>query len=444
MGKVYYDMGFLATAEVVECSATDLVGQYVGQTGPKTQKLLEKALGKVLFIDEAYRLAEGNFAKEAMDEIVDSVTKPMFAQKLMIILAGYDADINRLMSINPGLTSRFPDVVAFRGLHPNECAKLFTELLQNQKLQLRRKNKDLDIAVLESPAGEFLRKLLLQFETLLNLPNWANARDVQTLAKCVFGKTIKSTTLSQGKLTVDEETIFAEIDMMIAERAHRSHIPTLDQHSSLSEVPQAAFDSRFDSPPAAQTTRSVQGISQTHRPPSPPPSRDIPAAPDKTPRDAEVSDEEWERLQQDKAAAEAREEEYKRLLEQEAALQKSISSLEEAARRDAEEANQRDAEEMNQRNVDEASRRDADEAKRLHEEARLQHELERRAREAELNALERKRQAEEEGRRKEHAVQKRLREMGVCCMGYRWIKQAYGYRCAAGGHNVSNAELGLG
>jgi hypothetical protein len=76
MGKVYFDMGFLATAEVVMCSAIDLVGQYVGQTGPKTKKLLEKALGKVLFIDEAYRLAEGHFAKEAMDELVDCLTKP--------------------------------------------------------------------------------------------------------------------------------------------------------------------------------------------------------------------------------------------------------------------------------------------------------------------------------------------------------------------------------
>jgi SpoVK/Ycf46/Vps4 family AAA+-type ATPase len=47
MGQIYYDMGFLASAEVVECSASDLVAQYVGQTGPKTRKLLEKALGKV-------------------------------------------------------------------------------------------------------------------------------------------------------------------------------------------------------------------------------------------------------------------------------------------------------------------------------------------------------------------------------------------------------------
>jgi AAA+ superfamily predicted ATPase len=52
MGKVFYDMGFLSQAKVEECSATDMIGQYVGQTGPKVQKLLEKAMGKVLFIDE--------------------------------------------------------------------------------------------------------------------------------------------------------------------------------------------------------------------------------------------------------------------------------------------------------------------------------------------------------------------------------------------------------
>ena len=80
MGKIYYDMGILESDEVIEISATELVGQFVGQTGPKTQQQLEKALGKVLFVDEAYRLAEGNFAKEAIDEIVDRLTKPDFAQ----------------------------------------------------------------------------------------------------------------------------------------------------------------------------------------------------------------------------------------------------------------------------------------------------------------------------------------------------------------------------
>lgn len=82
-GKLYYDMGFLSKAEVVECSATDLIGQYVGHTGPKVQKVLNNALGKVLFIDEAYRLAGHGFAKEAVDELVDSVTKEKYKGKLI-------------------------------------------------------------------------------------------------------------------------------------------------------------------------------------------------------------------------------------------------------------------------------------------------------------------------------------------------------------------------
>ena len=106
MGQVYYDMGFLSTAKVVECSASDLIGQYVGQTGPKTQKQLEKALGQVLFVDEAYRRAEGLFATEAVNELVDILTKPKFLGKMVVILAGYDDDMNRLLSVNPGPAHR--------------------------------------------------------------------------------------------------------------------------------------------------------------------------------------------------------------------------------------------------------------------------------------------------------------------------------------------------
>jgi hypothetical protein len=128
MGKVYYDMGFLSKAEVVPCSASQLVGEYVGQTGPKTRKLIESAMGKVLFIDEAYRLSGGLFAKEALDELVDCLTSERFFRKLIVILAGYDADINALMSSNPGLSSRFPDTVVFHPLPPQACLDLLIKV----------------------------------------------------------------------------------------------------------------------------------------------------------------------------------------------------------------------------------------------------------------------------------------------------------------------------
>jgi AAA+ superfamily predicted ATPase len=149
MGKVFYDMGFLAQAKVVNCSATDMIGQYIGHTGPKVQKLLEKALGKVLFIDEAYRLAEGRFATEAMDELVDCLTKPKYAQKLVTILASYDEDMDRLMSVNPGLTSRFPESVIVKHMAPDTCLELLAKTLANLK---RKQNGPFDISVLTLPS----------------------------------------------------------------------------------------------------------------------------------------------------------------------------------------------------------------------------------------------------------------------------------------------------
>ena len=433
MGKVYYDLGFLATAEVVECSATELVGQYVGQTGPKTQRLLEKGLGKVLFIDEAYRLAEGHFAKEAMDEIVDSITKPKFAQKLIIILAGYDADINRLMSINPGLTSRFPETLLFKGLDPDESVRLLTESFQEYKRKLLQKKTDLDMTILESPRNTFFQDLLDRFKTVSKLPNWANARDVQTIAKGIFNKTIKFATTSSGRLTVDEKTIITIIDAMIVERMHRSQVPISDHHQ-LPSATATPIQARLENPTTASRKQSAQSVSsQARRPGSPVPHHDTQTTPDDTSRDANVIDEVWERLQHDKAAAQAKEQEYKRLLEQEVALQKSIAVADE---RKTESTNEIIPEKATQPGVD-------DEAKRNHEEARLRHEMGRRALEAELEALRRKRQEEEERRRKEREAQKKLRDMGVCCMGYRWIKQDLGYRCAGGSHYVSNAQLEL-
>ena len=136
MGQVYYDLGFLSAVEVVECSASDLIGSYVGHTGPKTRGQLEKALGKVLFVDEAYRLAEGNFATEAVNELVDLLTKPTFMNKLVVVLAGYDDDIDRLISINPGLSSRFPKQIVFRNMNPQDCLMVLERSLQEQEIQV--------------------------------------------------------------------------------------------------------------------------------------------------------------------------------------------------------------------------------------------------------------------------------------------------------------------
>ncbi|KAI6780754.1 Stage V sporulation protein K-like protein [Emericellopsis cladophorae] len=101
---------FSPALDVVEVSASALMGEYVGQTGPKARRLLESALGKVLFIDEAYRLAlPHSYGDETVSELVDAMTRPTFARKMIVVQAGADDSMDRLLRVNPGLKKSICD-----------------------------------------------------------------------------------------------------------------------------------------------------------------------------------------------------------------------------------------------------------------------------------------------------------------------------------------------
>lgn len=423
MGKVYYDMGLLSSPKVEELSATDLIGQYVGQTGPKTNKALEKALGRILLIDEAYRLAEGPFAKEAMDELVDCITKPKFAQKLIIILAGYDNDINHLMTVNPGLTSRFPESTQFNPLGPDHCIDLLRELFRKKAKSLTGR-ANFDISVIESLTDEFRRQLRGSFDTLVHMSNWANARDVETISKSIFGKLVKN--LSGKDLVLDEQSIISEINAMIKERQHRATAQPSDAKPSPIDLQSLLANQDNKEAPKKMTTTHNTRIQAPEQPQEPVQEPSNPT----DPRDAGVSDAIWAQLQRDKAAAEHREKEYQRLQQEEAAEQKRLAELK---KQEAE----------NLAREEEARKRKDDEERLRLERERIQRELERRAMEKHLEDLRKKREAEEAARRKDMQAQMKLRQLGVCVAGFRWIKQDGGYRCAGGYHFVSDAQLGI-
>ncbi len=212
-GKVYYDLGFLSHVEVVECSASDLIGQYVGQTGPRTIKQLERGLGKVLFIDEAYRLGEGHFAQEAVNELVDIVTKPRFAGKLVIILAGYSNDMDNLLRVNEGLSSRFADQIIFAPLGPEDCLRL---------LDARLKESRVLIPELQDSAKN--QELLSTMAKLSQLPSWGNARDVQTLAKEMVRLAYETNQEKVDQLTISGQAALQSIQKMLSEREARNKV----------------------------------------------------------------------------------------------------------------------------------------------------------------------------------------------------------------------------
>lgn len=412
-------MGLLAQAKVEECSATDMIGQYVGQTGPKVQLLLEKALGKVLFIDEAYRLAEGGYATEAMDELVDCLTKPKFAQKLVTILAGYDEDMNRLMSINPGLTSRFPESVIFKHMEPGTCLDLLTKSLQ------RKKGAPLDLSVLIPPSEDLRRSMIDLFQRLSELKSWGNARDVKSLAKSMFGKLISTAVPPVTSLVLTEGIIIEAMENMLEERSRRSeavgttrNVPIFhptqisqqqQQHVADVHTPKITTNSNISPPEASpdQQKPQHQDMKQVEEVDA---HLQLPKDPN---RDAGVADAVWHQLELDKQTTAAREKEYHQLQEEKIREEQRVAELKRAEKAAAEE----------------------EERRRLEEE-RMRLELERIKRMEELAALERARQ-------KEMEVQKRLRNLGVCPVGFQWIKQGHGYRCAGGSHFVGNHQLGL-
>ncbi|KAJ4250924.1 hypothetical protein NW762_011574 [Fusarium torreyae] len=215
VGTIFYDLGFLSSDEVVVCSVTDLVGQYTGQTGPKVRKLFERGLGKVLFIDEAYQLNGGDstFHQEAVGEIVDIMTKPKYAGNMVVILAGYDDDMERLLRTNSGLRSRFPTIVNFTSMTPEHCLKHLIQCLDKLKIQILDPTADQD-----QRAG-----VLEVFERLRETGEWANGRDVETLAQRIIGHVfVKEAEIEDGSEGSELVVSFGEVreylEMMLEER----------------------------------------------------------------------------------------------------------------------------------------------------------------------------------------------------------------------------------
>ncbi|KAK6992252.1 P-loop containing nucleoside triphosphate hydrolase protein [Favolaschia claudopus] len=398
MGQVYCDMGFLSSPKVEECRASDLIGQYVGQTGPKTVKLMEKALGRVLFIDEAYQLAGSSaFAQEAIDELVGLLTNTRFQAKMVVVLAGYDDDMNMLLSVNAGLASRFASELTFRNMDPDKCLALLRKELQKSKVTL-------------DPASD--SDIISLLENMSQLQGWGNARDMKTMAKEMVGIALSK------QLVLSASDAVACVQRHFTSLSNRSAAPTV---ARLGQVlaQSAPPPSRTPFSTNVATTTKIREVEATSMEPS---------NTDEVGRDAGVSDAVWRQLQQDTKAAEA--EQRRR--------QEEIEKAEHAAREAKEEEERRIAE---IKRLEQMAR--DDEGKRKLEEARLRELVARQERERLELERQARRKAEEAARRQEAKAQSKLREMGVCEAGFRWIKQQGGYRCAGGAHFVGDQQLGL-
>jgi SpoVK/Ycf46/Vps4 family AAA+-type ATPase len=128
LGRVFAALGLLSRPEVVEATRADLVGEHLGATAIKTNKVIDSALGGVLFVDEAYSLVNPGysggdaFGAEAVQTLLKRAEDDR--ERLVIILAGYDGDMDRFLRSNPGLASRFAVRVAFPSYGPDDMLNI--------------------------------------------------------------------------------------------------------------------------------------------------------------------------------------------------------------------------------------------------------------------------------------------------------------------------------
>lgn len=137
LGKLLFEAGLLAKGHVVEVERADLVGEYIGHTAQKTKDHIRKALGGILFIDEAYSLARGgekDFGKECIDCLVKGMED--HAKELVVILAGYPKEMERFLDTNPGLRSRFPIHLSFPDYTIDELVQIGCLMLKNRDYRL--------------------------------------------------------------------------------------------------------------------------------------------------------------------------------------------------------------------------------------------------------------------------------------------------------------------
>lgn len=145
MGNILNQMGILKRGHVVEVDRAAMVGQYVGETAQKTDKLIEEAMDGVLFIDEAYTLIKKGGGQDFGQEAVDILLKRMEDKKgeFTVIAAGYPDEMNSFLNSNPGLRSRFTHSFTFEDYTPDELFTIISQNAENEEFKFDSESGDL-------------------------------------------------------------------------------------------------------------------------------------------------------------------------------------------------------------------------------------------------------------------------------------------------------------
>jgi probable Rubsico expression protein CbbX len=166
MADILYQLGYIKKGHLLTVTRDDLVGQYIGHTAPKTKEVLKKAMGGVLFIDEAYYLYKPGNERDYGSEAIEILLQVMENQRdeLVVILAGYKEPMDKFYESNPGLSSRIANHIDFPDYSVDELLQISKLMLEDQQYQL---TPDAEVAL-----TEYIKKRKER-------PLFANARSVK-------------------------------------------------------------------------------------------------------------------------------------------------------------------------------------------------------------------------------------------------------------------------
>ena len=148
MADILFQLGYITKGHLLTVTRDDLVGQYIGHTAPKTKEVLKKAMGGVLFIDEAYYLYKPDNERDYGSEAIEILLQVMENQRdeLVVILAGYKEPMDKFYASNPGLSSRIANHIDFPDYTVDELLKISKLMLEDQQYQL---TPDAEVALTE-------------------------------------------------------------------------------------------------------------------------------------------------------------------------------------------------------------------------------------------------------------------------------------------------------
>lgn len=166
---ILYNLGFIKQNKLVEVSSKDLIGQYVGQTAPKTLEVIEKSIGGVLFIDEAYSLANtsqnnSSFNEECIATLIQAMENNR--DNLVVIFAGYSKEMDAFLKTNSGIVSRIGYTMEFKDYTLEELITIFTSMFEKAGF------------IVDKSATEKAKEIITKF---MGTRNFGNARFVRNL-----------------------------------------------------------------------------------------------------------------------------------------------------------------------------------------------------------------------------------------------------------------------